>query len=61
MSNQKKSEFVNGNFHIQSFWRGYGKISPKSLLMLKGTVCPELLIQQPGQHPTVVTQKSLTI
>jgi hypothetical protein len=29
MSNQKKSEFVNGIFHIQSFWGCHGQISPK--------------------------------
>jgi hypothetical protein len=30
MSNHWKGEFVNGNFGIQSFWRGHGKILPKS-------------------------------
>jgi hypothetical protein len=30
MSNQRKAEFVNGNFGIQSFWGGHGKISSKS-------------------------------
>jgi hypothetical protein len=30
MSNQRKAEFVNGNFGIQSFWGGYGEISPKT-------------------------------
>jgi hypothetical protein len=27
MSNQRKAEFVNGNFGIQSFWKGHGKNS----------------------------------
>jgi hypothetical protein len=27
MSNQRKAEFVNGNFCIQSFWEGHGKNS----------------------------------
>jgi hypothetical protein len=61
MSNQRKSEFVNGNFGIQSFCGGHGKISPKSWLMLKGWVCPEFLIQQTGWVPTVITHKLLTI
>jgi hypothetical protein len=30
MSNQKKAEFVNNNFGMQSFWGGHGKISSKS-------------------------------
>jgi hypothetical protein len=25
MSNQRKAEFVSGNFGIQSFWGGYGE------------------------------------
>jgi hypothetical protein len=25
MSNQRKAEFVHGNFGIQSFWEGHGK------------------------------------
>jgi hypothetical protein len=29
MSNQRKAEFINGNFGIQSFWGGHGKISSK--------------------------------
>jgi hypothetical protein len=28
MSNQRKSEFVNGNFGIQSLWAGHGENSP---------------------------------
>jgi hypothetical protein len=27
MSNQRKAEFVNGKFGIQSFWEGHGKNS----------------------------------
>jgi hypothetical protein len=27
MSNQRKAEFVNGNFGIQSFWEGHVKNS----------------------------------
>jgi hypothetical protein len=30
MSNQRKAEFVNSVFCIQSLWRGHGKISPKT-------------------------------
>jgi hypothetical protein len=30
MSNQQKDEFLNGDFGIQSFWEGYGKILLKS-------------------------------
>jgi hypothetical protein len=55
MSNQWKTEFVNSDFGIQSFWGGYGKILPKSWLMPKGIVCPELPIQQPGWVPIIVT------
>jgi hypothetical protein len=27
MSNRRKAEFINGNFGIQGFWEGDGKIS----------------------------------
>jgi hypothetical protein len=30
MSNQRKDAFINGIFHIQSFWGGHGEISRKS-------------------------------
>jgi hypothetical protein len=30
MSNQKKAEFVDDIFHIWSFWRGHGEISPNT-------------------------------
>jgi hypothetical protein len=61
MSNQQKAEFVNGNFCIQSFYGGHGKISPKSRLKPKGRVCPEFPMQQTDRVPTVVTHKSLTV
>jgi hypothetical protein len=31
MSNQQKDEFVGDVFHIRSFWRGHGEISPKNM------------------------------
>jgi hypothetical protein len=61
MSNQKKAEFVDDIFHIWSFWRGHGEISPKTWFMHEGTMCPEILIQQPVEFPTAITRKSLTI
>jgi hypothetical protein len=30
MSNQQKAEFVSDIFCMRSFWRGHGKISPKT-------------------------------
>jgi hypothetical protein len=36
MSNQRKAEFVNGNFGIQSFCGGHGKILPKSRFVPEG-------------------------
>jgi hypothetical protein len=41
MSDQRKDEFVKGNFGIQSFWRGHGEISSKSGIRPKDSVCPE--------------------
>jgi hypothetical protein len=61
MSNQLKSEFVDDIFPIQSFWGGHGKISPKTWFIQDGAICPEMLIQQPVEFPTVVTHKSLTV
>jgi hypothetical protein len=61
MNNQKKDEFVNDIFRIQSFWGGYGEISPKTRFIQDGAICPDFLIQQTGQVPTVVTCKSLIV
>jgi hypothetical protein len=61
MSNQKKSELVSDNFGIQSFQDGQDEISPRDRFMPKGPVCPEFLFQQPGQVPTAVTHKALTV
>jgi hypothetical protein len=41
MSNQRKAEFVNGDFCMQSSWGDHGEISPKARLMSKGVVCPD--------------------
>jgi hypothetical protein len=30
MSNQRKDEFVNDSFYIQSFWGGHDDFSPKT-------------------------------
>jgi hypothetical protein len=61
MSNQQKAEFVSENFGIQSFQGGHGKRSRKVLFVLKGTVCPQFLIQQPCRVPSIVTHKYLII
>jgi hypothetical protein len=61
MSNQHEAKFVSGNFAIQSFLGVHGKISSKTLLVPKGMVCPEFLIQQTNRVPTVVNHKSPTI
>jgi hypothetical protein len=50
MSNQQKSEFVNGNFGIQSFWEGHGEIV-KILIYTKRSSLPRILIQQTGRVP----------
>jgi hypothetical protein len=61
VSNHRKADLVNDNFGIQSFHGSHGEISSRDRFMPKGQVCPEFPIQQPGQLPTVVTCKSLTI
>jgi hypothetical protein len=61
MSNQRKSEFVSGNFGIQSFWGGHGEISSKFWFRPKGRVCPEFWFSKPVKFPTVVTHKLPTI
>jgi hypothetical protein len=49
MSNQRKAEFVNSALCIQSFWGAHGKISPKTLFVPKGAICPEFPIQPTGR------------
>jgi hypothetical protein len=61
MSNQRKSEFVSGNFGIQSFWGGHGEISSKFWFRPKGRVCPEFWFSKPVKFPTVVTHKLPTV
>jgi hypothetical protein len=61
MGNRRKVGVAKDNFGIQSFWGGHGKISPRSRLMPKGTVCPEFSIQQTSRVLTIITHKSLTI
>jgi hypothetical protein len=61
MSNQRKSQFVSGNFGIESFWEGHGEISSKSQFRLKGQVCPQFGFSKQVEFLTVVTRKLLTI
>jgi hypothetical protein len=39
MSNQKKAEFLDNIFCIQSFWAGYGEISAKTYFIQEGMIC----------------------
>jgi hypothetical protein len=59
MSNQKKAEFINGNFGIQCLWGGHGEISPRSGLVLKGTICPEISNSATDKFPISLTCKPL--
>jgi hypothetical protein len=40
MGNRREAVLINGIFHMQSFWKGHGKILPKSRFMPEGQVCP---------------------
>jgi hypothetical protein len=61
MSNRQKDELDNDNFGIRSFQGCHGEILSRDRYMPKVPVCPEFLIQQPGQVLTVITHKSLTV
>jgi hypothetical protein len=39
MSNQWNAEFVGDIFHMRSFWKGHGKISPKTCVIQVGMIC----------------------
>jgi hypothetical protein len=60
MSNQRKSEFIHGKFHVQCSWEGHGEMSSKSWLAPKGIVCPDFCFSWLVEFPTIVTHKSLT-
>jgi hypothetical protein len=51
MNNQKKTEFIDDIFHMQSIWGGHGEISPKTWFIQEGAICPDFLIQQTGRVP----------
>jgi hypothetical protein len=38
MSNQQKTEFVSDIFHMRSFWRGHGEISPRTCFIQEGMI-----------------------
>jgi hypothetical protein len=61
MSNQRKVEFVNGNFGVQSLCGGHGKISSKSWFRPKGSVCLEFWFSKLVEFLTAITHKSLTV
>jgi hypothetical protein len=61
MSNQQKSEFVIGNFGIQSFWGGYGEILLKSWFRPNSRVCLEFWFIKLVEFPTAITHKWLTV
>jgi hypothetical protein len=39
MSNQWNAEFVGNIFDMRSFWKGHGKISPKTSVIQVGMIC----------------------
>jgi hypothetical protein len=49
MSNQKRDQFVDDIFCMQSFWGGHGKISPKGWFIWEGQICPELFDSATGR------------
>jgi hypothetical protein len=61
MSNQRKAEFITGNFGIYSFWEGHDKILPKSWFRPKGPVSPEFWFSNTVEFSIVVTRKSLNV
>jgi hypothetical protein len=61
LSNQRKAEFVNDNFGIQSFWGGHDKITSKSWFRSKGRVCLEFWVIKPVEFLTAVTRKPVTV
>jgi hypothetical protein len=61
MSNQRKAEIVIGNFCIQSFQDGHGKILPNADLCRKVKSAQFSLIQPPGHSLIAVTHNPLTV
>jgi hypothetical protein len=61
MSNQQEAVFVSDIFHMQSFWGGHGKISPRPKLVLKELSVQIFLFQQPDQVLMALAHKLLTV
>jgi hypothetical protein len=60
MSNQRKDEFVNDSFCIQSFWGGHDNFSPKTWIVPKVQSAQILWFSKPVEFLIAVTRKSLT-